>query len=384
MNKDSIPWKKWLPMFVFAVLLVVVFKTLDDLAEVQAVITNFLLTVSPFLYGVLIVYFLYLPCAKLEKLFAKSQVKFVSTKARLLSVLTVYLVLILLLVLISTLLVPILVQSLVDFTSNIPVYSEAIGEAINRLLGSAAERSIDVKTSLIDFSSKNLDKLLDPDKMDQYTQSVFVFASGMFKVVISLISSMYILLDREKIVNFFRTVAGILFKGGARVRLGEYLRQINRVLFTFVASKGLDSLINCVAVTLILLVFRVKYAFLLGLIAGLANFIPYLGSLVAVMFISVLAVVTSDLTQAGGFAQVLGVVIALIIFQQLDANLIEPKILGRSLKMSPLLIILAVVVGGAYFGILGMFLAVPVMAILKQVLAAYIETQKNRGDKGNL
>ena len=65
--------------------------------------------------------------------------------------------------------------------------------------------------------------------------------------------------------------------------------------------------------------------------------------------------------------------IVVIILQQIDSNIINPKIIGNSLEISPLLVIFAVTVGGAYFGVLGMFLAVPVVAVLKIVVNDWIE-----------
>ena len=66
-------------------------------------------------------------------------------------------------------------------------------------------------------------------------------------------------------------------------------------------------------------------------------------------------------------------VVIVTILQQIDANIINPKIVGNSLKISPLLVIFAVTVGGAYFGFLGMFLAVPVIAIIKILVEDYID-----------
>ena len=70
--------------------------------------------------------------------------------------------------------------------------------------------------------------------------------------------------------------------------------------------------------------------------------------------------------------------IVVIVLQQLDANIINPKIVGESLKMSPLLVIFSVTIGGAYFGILGMFLAVPVAAVLKLVINDYIDYKNKK------
>jgi len=114
------------------------------------------------------------------------------------------------------------------------------------------------------------------------------------------------------------------------------------------------------------LIFGVPYALLLGLIAGVFNFIPYIGSIISAFIISAFALIATDLSTA------IPVMIGLLIFNQLDGNYIEPRIMRSSLKISPILVIIAVVVGGAYFGIVGMFLAVPVAVILKQLLNEYI------------
>jgi len=148
------------------------------------------------------------------------------------------------------------------------------------------------------------------------------------------------------------------------------LSQVNQVIFSFIAGKGLDSLINGVVVTGALLILDVRYALLLGIIAAIANFIPYLGTLIAMIFIGFITLLT------GGVSQAITTTIILLIFQQLDANFIEPRIMKTKLKISPLLVIFSVFVGGAYFGIIGMFLAVPMATILKQIILQYIEHRK--------
>ena len=80
----------------------------------------------------------------------------------------------------------------------------------------------------------------------------------------------------------------------------------------------------------------------------------------------------------GGFAKALWMGIIIIILQQIDANIINPKIVGNSLKISPLLVILAVTLGGAYFGTIGMFLAVPVAALIKILIMDFIEYRGRR------
>ena len=75
--------------------------------------------------------------------------------------------------------------------------------------------------------------------------------------------------------------------------------------------------------------------------------------------------------------------IVVIILQQIDANIINPRITSSSLKVSPLLIMFAVTVGGAYFGVLGMFLAAPVFTLLKIILEDYIDEKNREKEKIN-
>lgn len=116
-----------------------------------------------------------------------------------------------------------------------------------------------------------------------------------------------------------------------------------------------------------LTIMKVKYAVLLGFLIGVFNLIPYFGAIIAVIVACVITIFT------GGFVQAIWVAVVLIIIQQIDANIINPKILRDALEISKILIIFAVTVGGAYFGVLGMFLGVPAIAVIKMMLDDYIE-----------
>ena len=119
----------------------------------------------------------------------------------------------------------------------------------------------------------------------------------------------------------------------------------------------------------------VKYAPLLGFFIGLFNMIPYVGAIIATAISAIVTLIT------GGLSQAIWMLIVVIILQQIDANIINPRIVGKSLKISPLLVLFAVTFGGAYFGILGMFLAVPVIAVIKILIDDFIrykEIKKRR------
>ena len=102
--------------------------------------------------------------------------------------------------------------------------------------------------------------------------------------------------------------------------------------------------------------------------------IPYFGAIIGVGISVLITILT------GGISQAIWMAIVVIILQQIDANIINPKIVGNSLKISPLLVIFAVTIGGAYFGILGMFLAVPFITVIKLLVCDIIEMRANHYD----
>jgi predicted PurR-regulated permease PerM len=95
---------------------------------------------------------------------------------------------------------------------------------------------------------------------------------------------------------------------------------------------------------------------------GVVNYIPYFGSIIG----SAIAVVVVGFTQ--GFTMALITAVVLLITQQIDGNIIQPKLMGSSFSISPLLIIISVTVGGAISGVFGMIVAIPIMAVLKDML----------------
>ena len=133
--------------------------------------------------------------------------------------------------------------------------------------------------------------------------------------------------------------------------------------------EGTENPFEVVAVitTVAMIIMGVEYAALLGFLIGVFNLIPFFGAIVAVMVAIFITICT------GGIGQAIWLAIVIIVLQQIDANIINPKIIGDKLKISPILVIVSVTVAGAYFGVLGMFLAVPIVAMLKPVVIDYLE-----------
>ena len=381
MNKEQLKKSNWVQIGIIAVLLMIIYKTFDNFSEITTEIGRFLGIISPLLYGILFTYFLYVPYQKTILLYRKVKWKWIANKAEIFGIITIFLLLIVVIVLAITFIVPILVSNLFDLASSLPYHLMSVIDFLHSLDSDSFLYNLNIVESITTFTD-NIAYQLNPATIEQFIISVISITSGIFSgifnVILGIFIALYLMLDRDRIIKFFKQLTNaVIKKENVRNRFVQYVSHANKVLMTFIASKGLDSIINIVVVTTILLIFDVQYALLLGLIAGLFNFIPYLGSLIAVILISAITLLTGELNQA------VIVSILLLIFQQIDGNFIEPRIMKTSLRISPILVIVSVLIGGAYFGIVGMFLAVPIVVVMKQLLLEYMESTNNSTNNTN-
>ena len=364
-------WKKRISWLLIALIVVIVYKMLDNFSNIQEWFGSFFRIMKPFLVGLLISYILFMPCKKIESILLKSKFKFINKKARGLSVIATYIIFVLIIIVIINCIFPILKESVVELVGNIPGYYETLVNKYRELPEDSVLKSDIIKDKMAELSNIDMKQLLsiNNEKIIEYVKNIIDVFSGIFDVFVSIIVSVYILLQRTTIMKFLRRFARALFKKNTYEAVNKYFTKANEVFFTFISSQLLDAVIVGILTTVAMLIIKVKYAPLIGFTIGLFNMIPYIGAIVAVAIGILITFIT------GGFGKALAMAIVVIILQQIDANIINPKIIGVSLEVSPLLVIFSVTVGGAYFGILGMFLGVPIAVVIKTVLTDWIDNK---------
>ena len=365
-------WKKRISWLLIALTVVIVYKMLDNFSNVTEWFGTFFRILKPFFAGLLISYILFMPCKKIENALSKSKLKFVKKKARGLSVIATYIIFVLIMVIIINCIFPVLKESVVELVSNIPGYYETLVNKYEELPEDSVLKSDVIKDKMTELSNIDMKQFLsiNNEKIIEYVKNIINIFSGIFDVFVSIIVSVYILLQRTAIMKFLRRFARAVFKKNTYEAVNKYFTKANEVFFTFISSQLLDAVIVGILTTVAMLIIKVKYAPLIGFTIGLFNMIPYIGAIVAVGIGILITFIT------GGLGKAIAMAIVVIILQQIDANII-----GVSLEISPLLVIFAVTVGGAYFGILGMFLGVPIAVVTKTVLNDWIDSKNKFRDE---
>ena len=376
MNEIKKNLSKWMYYFLLAVAIIIVYKFFDNFTVIGQAINRFFDVIAPFLAGTLLAYLLYIPASKIEKKFQKSKKKFIKKRARGISVFITYILAIALIILLVNVILPVVIDSVMELVSNFQNYWNVAMEKLGALPDNSILKSEQAENLVksVGESIQNIDftQYISSDKITGYIKSVIGVASGIFDVFVSFVVSVYILLQRGFIMSFARKLTMAIFDEKTCDKIGKYVDSTNRIFFKFISGQLIDGIIVGILVTIGMSVIGVKYAVLLGFMIGLFNIIPYFGAIVAVAISVLITLIT------GGISQTLIMAIVVIILQQIDSNIINPKIIGNSLEISPLLVIFAVTVGGAYWGVLGMFLAVPVVAVLKIIIDDWIEFKNSK------
>lgn len=375
---------KWFYWFTFAVAVIAVYKTLDNFSEIANFIGTVFAVIMPFLIAIIIAYLFYTPSAKLEALFKKSRI--LKKKARTLSVLIVYIIAIVVVVFLIKSVIPTASNSVVDLVRSLPDYYNNVLEAYDNLDESSIIKQVDVHGIIDKMKQINFMDYINFSTVGQYISGAIGVVSAVFSVFVSLIFSIYILISRRDIKTFFIKLTRAVFPENVCKNIIEYVGKTNQIFLKFIYCQILDGVIIGIIMSIILSLMDIKYGALLGGMIGLLNIIPYFGAIIGVAIACIITIFT------GGLEKAILMLIVTIIMQQVDANIINPHILGEGLKTSPILIIFAVTVGGAFFGVLGMFLAVPIAAIAKIIIEDYIEFKiddrnrkksKNKSLEGN-
>ncbi len=181
----------------------------------------------------------------------------------------------------------------------------------------------------------------------------------MTTVLLGLIISFYLLKDKESISNSFKKYCKKILPEKVYNFCAINISDMDNAFSGYIRGQFTDGIIMSVIISVVLSIMDIKFPLIIGIISGLSNVIPYFGALIGFLLSVFMALINGDVSKA----VIVGIII--IILQQIDGYIISPKILGHSVKLNPVVIIIALAVGGKLFGLIGMVLAIPFVRFLK-------------------
>ena len=194
-----------------------------------------------------------------------------------------------------------------------------------------------------------------------------------YNVLMGLVISIYIILDMKKLKRSARKVVYALSPKKKEQEVWQTMKQCSHIFNGFLIGKMIDSLIIGILCLIAMSILKLPYALLLSLIVCITNMIPYFGPIIGAIP-CVMIYLFIDIRYAFIFA------LMILILQQFDGLYLGPKILGDQTGIKPLWVIFGITVGGAYFGVMGMFLGVPVVAVIMYLLQLFLDKKLKKKD----
>ncbi|MDO4454601.1 MAG: AI-2E family transporter [Eubacteriales bacterium] len=353
---------------------VLIIKAVISSSETIAALKGIMKVLMPFCIGILIAYVLNPLITKMEHFFYRKFKREKHGLSMVLSIAITYIVCLGLILLTLSYIIPQIINSITEIINYIPETYTALTSFLNNLnehfpnldlefLNQAAQAIIpDLINYLRNFTAELVPTL--------YVLSVSI-VQWLVNLLIAIIVSIYLLAGKN---DLFRSMRYMMYAFIPQKKLTPCLTTLsecNKIFSNFVVGKFIDSSIIGVLCFILMNIFRLPYALLISAIVGVTNMIPYFGPFIGAIPGIVIILMISPL-------KALGFSVLILALQQFDGLILGPKILGDSTGLRPLWIIFAITVGGSFAGVLGMFLGVPTVAVIRYLFLGCIRRRLDR------
>lgn len=346
------------------IIAILFFTILNKFKDIKRAIQFIITILFPFLLGIGIAFILNNPEKWVENKLLKN-VPLQKNHKRILATLIVFILAIGFLILFFSIIIPNTVDSVRQFSTNIAAYSDTFISYTKDFAYRMNISEKQVEQMLINFDITKKITSIVTESIPKIASYSYSFVKGFINLILAFVSAFYILLDRETLVKGIKKLNYSLFDKNFANYLTLWTNDAKTVFEQYIVGNIIDSFIVGVLCYVVILFLKIPYTNMIALIIGVTNVIPVFGPFLGAIPIIIILCLIDPLS---------ALIFAIVIFiiQQIDGNIIKPIVLGDKLGMSGFWILFSVTVGGALFGVVGMFLGVPIFALIYAGIHDYI------------
>lgn len=361
LNKSNM--KRVMILIVFAILMLGIVQNINIVFSVFSKIFSIFF---PFLLGLCIAFVLNVPTNLFEKkVFKTEQIKSKKKKRviRMVSILLSLLLLFIIIGFVLFLVVPDFVSSISNLANNLPGVFRNITEWFTNLMAKYPDVQLQINAIDWDGVGKTIIEFIKNSANGVVSSSIsFItsFISGIISLIMGIVFSVYILSQKETLGKQVRKVMKAYFPEKINKKIVEIISISNNTFNKFISGQCLEACILGVMFFITMSIFQFPHTLAIAALVTVTALIPIFGAMIAMVFGAILIAVNDPL-------QAVWFIIIFQIIQQIEGNFIYPKVVGKSVGLPALWVMLAVMVGGNAFGLIGMLISVPISSILYTV-----------------
>ena len=364
--------KKYWYLFLTVCACILFYYLVSNIVQVWSVVQWFFRLISPILYGFAITYVLTPLCNALFKLSGRVFPRMKAKGKRVLSVTLTYVVVLLVLSAILLVIVPQTVESISTILSNFSEYTRTFSAFMKRI-SDAVDNAIPGA-----FSHGNPFEMLQnaisrygPEVLSSFPDAVSRITAVVGDIVFGLLISVYMLYDKELLIARVKKLMYAVVGEEKGKQSVLFAREINETVGSFINEKLIASLALGLVSYVLFLLFGIEFPGLLAAISGVTNIIPVFGPIIGAVLCALILLIVAP-------RHVIGFLVIILILQQIEGNIISPRIMGRITGVSGFWVMICLVIGEGLFGIMGMILSVPLFAIVYRLLTDAVNANLNR------
>ena len=326
--------------------------------------SHFISVLNPIIYGVVIAYVL----NKIMKLYENKVFRFLDKKPgkmrfkRTISIICTYITFIAIIVGFIWLIVPQVIAGIKDLRYSIPFYMETV-ETWLLELSEENDAIHDLVFDIFAYTNNILDSLGDivAEIMPKVTEWLSQIVTFLKDLAIGIILSVYFLAQKEKFVAQGKRFVRAMFSEGKYNSSVSIMKQIDNSFGGYLVAMGVDSFLVMLECMLLFGLCGIPYYPLVSFIIGVTNFIPFFGPFIG-------AIPSAFIIFIADYRKVLLFIILIIVIQQIDGNIIAPRIIGSHLGISSVWVVIAVTIMSGFFGFIGMIIGVPLFSVIYTII----------------
>lgn len=355
---------------------ILLYFILDRLPSIGKVISVVLEAVKPLIYGAVIAYVLYPVCIFFEQIFGKifkkaKNRKLANKLTRGLSIFLSFIFGIGVIVIVLYMVIPQLYESISKIVASAPAYIEKMyvfvdnwfsdnDELRKSVLDAINKYTSDITSLLTNWSGQigNVVKSIGDGVL-----SVFIVTKNIF---IGVIVAIYLLADRHQFKEAVKRFINLIFKSNVAVAVKNEIKFANDIILNFISGRILDSAIVGILCYILMVILQLPFPLLIAVLIGVTNIIPFFGPFIGAIPAGFLILIEDPI-------KCIVFVVMIIILQQVDGNIIGPKIVGGSIGLSSFWVLFAILLFSGIFGLTGMIIGVPLFAIIYDIIKKSVE-----------
>lgn len=339
----------------------------------------FYIPLKPVIIGFVIAFFLYQPVDKLNnKLRQKTKLK--DGTIRVVSSITVILIALLIITLMVYIVLPSTITSISSLITSIQDNMASIERFISKMtqhpfvINTLNFFNMDITTS--SGLNSTIANMLSIAKTwvegigSNLVNATMSLGKTIYNVFIAIFLALYMLIDKDTLLRQVSRIAQATLTERIYGRISYILGLMNYMFFKFLSGKAICSLIVGTMGMALAYIFNIKYASLIAFIITVTNMIPLFGPIFSVIPCSIFAMIS------GGPIQGIIMVLIIILIQQIDQNVLAPKILGDVVGLNGFWVIVSIIFCGSLFGVIGMVIGIPIFAVMKILIGQWLEDRK--------